>query len=111
MEKELKFANTLARLLDARFEILGKRFGINTLFGFVPGLGDIIVGALSLYIISLGLKMKVPQEVTTKMIMNVGLSVVIGFIPFIGDAFYFFYQPNIRNIKLLNNHMKSQNSP
>ena len=105
MGKNIKYANSLAKLLDARFEFLGIRFGVNSLFEIIPGLGDIIAAALSFYIISLGIKMKVPQEITTKMFMNLGVSVLIGAIPFIGDAFYLFYKPNMRNVELLNKYV------
>ncbi len=107
MEKHLKYAKLIANLLDARFEFLGIRFGINTFFQVIPGIGDVIAAVLSLYIISIGIRMNVPGDVIAKMISNIVVSFIAGLIPFVGDTFYIFYRPNMRNVKLLDEYTRS----
>ncbi len=105
MEKEIKAARFIAGLLDNKFEIFGIKFGINALFEIVPGLGDAVATLLSLYIIALAFKVKAPANLLAQMISNVVITFIFGLIPFLGDVFYIFYKPNIRNVSLLNRHI------
>jgi hypothetical protein len=80
---------------------MGIRFGVDAFLELIPGVGDMIVLMLSLYIVSVGLKMKIPTSAVAEMIVNIGIAVGMGFVPLIGDAAYIFYRPNVRNLKIL----------
>ena len=56
MENHLKTATLVANLLDNSFSFFGRRFGLNGILGLVPGAGDIITTALSLYIVWIGIQ-------------------------------------------------------
>jgi hypothetical protein len=42
------------------------------------------------------------------MVFNIGLEAVIGTIPLLGDLFDAFYKSNVRNLELLETHLKRQ---
>jgi hypothetical protein len=107
MENHLKVASVMANLLDNRFNFMGIRFGIDGLIGLVPGAGDILVTCLSLYLVWIGLKMKLPTIRIMQMIGNVVVNFLIGLLPVVGDATNFFFRANIRNLKILQQYAKN----
>ncbi len=106
MENHLKAASLVANLLDNSFSIMGKRFGLNGLLGLLPGAGDIITGALSMYIVWIGVQMQVPTIKLIEMIWNALVNFLIGLIPVIGDAADFFHKGNLKNLQILKEHAK-----
>ena len=104
MENHLKVASVVANLLDNRFNFFGVRFGIDGIIGLIPGAGDILVTALSLYLVWIGLKMKLPTLKIIAMIGNVVVNFLIGLVPVFGDATNFFYRANMRNLKILKDY-------
>jgi hypothetical protein len=86
---------------------MGIRFGIDGLIGLVPGAGDILVTCLSLYLVWIGLKMKLPTIRIMQMIGNVVVNFLIGLLPVVGDATNFFFRANIRNLKILQQYAKN----
>jgi hypothetical protein len=103
---ELKSLERLADLMDSRFVIPGTsiRFGIDSLIGLIPGLGDTVSLAVSAYIIGHARKHNVPSHVRARMIFNAFFDWLIGLIPFIGDIFDVGWKANRRNIALLRRH-------
>lgn len=101
MNKHFIFAKTLARLLDTKFSIGKFKFGIDPLLDFIPGLGTVISLLLSLYIVWVGIYMKVPQREIGHMITNVIVDFILGLLPVLGWAGDFFFKANIRNVKIL----------
>lgn len=104
MEKHLKTANFLAKLLDSRFNFLGIRFGLDPLLGLVPGLGEVVTVLMSLYIVWIGVRIGIPQIRIYQMLGNILLDFLVGVIPVIGDIFDIFYKSNIRNLDILNKY-------
>ena len=90
-------------LLDEAFVIPGTgiRFGLNGIIGLVPGLGDILVGILSLIIPLAAWVRGVPYITLVRMLTNVSIGLLIGTIPILGDAFDIFWKANRRNYRLL----------
>ena len=105
----LRRIKRLAWLVDAAFIIPGTRFrfGLNSIIGLVPGAGDAILGLLSLYIIYQAAQLGVPRPLILQMIGNVVLEVVGGSIPLIGDLFDVVLKANIRNIRILESHLRA----
>jgi hypothetical protein len=93
----------VAHVLDDWFHIPGTsiRFGLDGLIGLVPGLGDILAGMASCIIILGAWVRGVPYITLTRMVVNVGLDVIIGAIPLLGDAFDIAWKANRRNYALL----------
>jgi len=93
----------LARSWDSRFRIPGTpvRFGWDALLGLVPGFGDLaggVVGAIGLWT---GWRLGAPPAVLLRMLLNVGIDVLVGSIPLLGDAFDIGWRSNSRNVVLL----------
>jgi hypothetical protein len=97
----------LARLLDTAVRIPGTgiRFGLESLVGLVPGLGDLTGAALSGYIVLAAARLGVPPAVLTRMLLNLGLDTLVGTVPLLGDLFDLGFRANIRNADLLERHM------
>lgn len=94
---------TLAHYLDGVFKIpgIGWRFGLDSLVGLIPNVGDLSTSLVSFYILIAGVRYGVPKITLLRMALNIGLDYLIGIIPFVGDAFDFFWKHNDRNMKLI----------
>ena len=97
----------LATLLDTAFVIPGTniRFGIDAMMGLVPGIGDAITTAMSLYIVHEARQLGAPRHLIARMLANVALDGVVGAVPLLGDAFDVMWRANRRNMALLRNHL------
>ena len=97
----------LAILLDEAFVIpgMGVRFGLDGIIGLVPGLGDVIAGLLSVVIPLAAWVRGVPYVTIARMAANVGIGVLVGSVPILGDAFDIFWKANRRNYRLLTRHL------
>jgi hypothetical protein len=98
----------LSRLLDSAFTIPGTRyrFGLDPLIGLVPGLGDAVSAVFSGYIIIQASRLGAPRSVVTRMIANVALDTVVGWIPVLGDLFDVAWKSNLKNMALLEGHLR-----
>ena len=94
-------------LLDEAFRIPGTgiRFGLDGLIGLVPGLGDVLAGLLSLVIPLAGWVRGLPWITLARMAVNLGIGVLVGTIPVVGDAFDIAWKANRRNYRLLIRHL------
>ena len=98
----------LAHLLDDCFRIPGTsiRFGLDGIIGLIPGLGDVLAGLASCIIIFAAWLRGVPYVRSSRMLVNLALDVLIGTIPFLGDAFDIAWKANRRNYALLTRHLR-----
>jgi len=99
--------------MDEAFTIPGTRFhiGADALLGLIPGIGDIIGGVLSTWIIAGALRHRVPARVIARMVFNIVLDLLFGAIPVAGDAFDFLYEENMMNMRLLEKHRDRRRPP
>lgn len=103
IEENLK---TLSKYLDDIFRVPGTgwKFGLDSLVGLIPNVGDIFTTIISFYILLAGVRYGVPKITLLRMVFNVGLDYLVGVIPFVGDAFDFVWKANKRNIDLIREH-------
>jgi hypothetical protein len=94
-------------LLDEAVRIPGTgiRFGLDGIIGLVPGLGDVLGGLLSLLIPLAAWIRGVPYVTLARMAGNIGIGVLVGTIPVLGDIFDIAWKPNRRNYRLLRLHL------
>jgi hypothetical protein len=107
--ESLRRAKIVASVLDDAIRVPGTdiRFGIDPLVGLVPGLGDLLGGAASVYIILEAARAGAPASVITRMALNVGIDTLVGGLPLVGDLFDFAWKSNARNVKLLAGHLEA----
>ncbi len=98
-----KSLDDLSRYLDGLFRVPGTtwRFGLDSLIGLVPNVGDTLTLIPSLYILVSGVRYGVPKITLLRMGFNLGLDYVVGSIPVVGDAFDFFWKANKQNMDLI----------
>lgn len=100
----------LCTLLDAKYKIpiVGITVGIDPLISAVPVVGDVVSTVLSAYVVYLTRRFKVPWYVTARMVLNVALNASVGSIPWLGSLFDVAYKPNLRNLQLLEQHLRTE---
>jgi len=105
----LRRVRAVAVLLDDAVRVPGTniRFGIDPLVGMIPGLGDLLGGAASAYIILEAARAGAPASVLLRMTMNVGIDTLVGSLPVVGDLFDFAWKSNTRNVSLLARHIEA----
>jgi hypothetical protein len=99
--------HSLEFLLDEAFVIPGTgiRFGLDGIIGLVPGLGDVLAGLLSLVIPLAAWVRGVPYVTLARMAANLGIGVLVGSVPLLGDIFDIAWKANRRNYRLLRRHL------
>lgn len=103
---ELGHLRGLSRLLDNAFVIPGTRyrFGLDALIGLVPGLGDAVSALFSSYLVLQASRLGAPRSVVSRMIANVAIDTVVGWVPILGDLFDVAWKSNVKNMALLEQH-------
>ncbi len=93
----------LSWLLDDLFRIpgLGWRFGLDALIGLVPGIGDVVTTAASLYVLAAAVRYRVPKVTVLRMGLNLLIDFALGSLPVVGDVFDAWWKANSRNLALL----------
>ena len=90
---------TVARVMD--------RFYLDPLIGLViPGGGDVIGSVIGIYTVMIAARRKVSPIIIARMLMNLALDAVVGFIPFLGDLFDFGFKANTKNLELLSERVE-----
>ena len=107
-ERNLQSLDRLAWLLDSSIRIPGtnRTIGLDGIIGLIPGIGDIVSGLISGYIVVKALLMGLPIFVIARMVLNMVIEGVIGVIPIIGDLFDFIFKSNRRNVRLMQTYLK-----
>ncbi len=102
---------TLSTYLDGLFRVPGTgwKFGLDSLIGLIPNVGDMATSLASFYILIAGVRYGVPKITLLRMAFNIGLDYVVGSIPFIGDAFDFVWKSNKQNVDLIRERATGKN--
>ena len=102
-----------ATLMDARFRVPGTRirFGLDPIIGLLPGIGDALGLALSLYVVVEAIRLGVSKRVLFSMLRNVGLEALVGVVPVLGDVFDIGFKANLRNAALLKSYIEDRLQP
>ncbi|MFO0832353.1 MAG: DUF4112 domain-containing protein [Phycisphaerales bacterium] len=93
----------MARFLDNAILIPGLRFrvGYDAIIGLVPGIGDLVTTAMSLYVVYEARRLGCRGRTIALMLGNVALDLLISEVPALGDVADFFFKSNTRNLALL----------
>jgi len=93
----------LSRVLDTWFQVPGTkiRFGLDGIIGFIPGVGDVLGGLASCIIVLAAYFRGAPLVTIARMVTNVGIEVLVGMVPVLGNLFDIGWRANRRNYHLL----------
>jgi hypothetical protein len=109
VERErLERLRRLGYLLDNAIPIPGTpfRIGWESIIGLVPGVGDLVGGGFSAYIVLQAARMGVPRSLLARMGWNLLVDLAVGAVPFLGDLFDAGFKANMRNLALLEQHAR-----
>lgn len=113
LDHSMRRLDALATLMDAAFIIPGTnvRMGLAGIIGLVPGIGDIVGGAISSYIVWEARRIGAPGWLIGRMMLNVAIETSIGIVPIVGDMFDIMFRANLRNVALLKRYMERRSGP
>ncbi len=105
-DDRLRHLDKLSEILDSAFAIPGTRFriGLDGIIGLIPGIGDAIGAALSIYLIFEAARLGLPLSTLLRMLGNVAVETAAGTIPIVGDIFDIAWKANTRNTALVRAH-------
>lgn len=98
----------LEKLLDRQFSVGGFNFGLDSVIGLVPVVGDLITGAFGFYLIQEARRHGVSKITLARMYANWGVDLSIGAIPVVGDLFDLAFKSNTKNLRLLIAHIEKR---
>lgn len=100
----------MAEWMDSKFTIPGTsiNFGFDSILGLIPGIGDTVTVASTIYLLGHANTMRVPTAVKLRMLWNAFIDWFIGIIPFFGDIFDIGWKANRKNVALLKKHAAIQ---
>lgn len=98
---------SLARILDAAVRIPGTsvRFGADALLGLIPGAGDVAGALLSGSVVVTAARLGAPPSLLVRMLANLAIDALVGTVPLLGDLFDVAWKANLRNVRLLEQHV------
>ena len=97
----------MEQLLERSFHIPGTKipFGLDSVVGLVPVLGDIVTAAMGAYIVWEARNLGMSKWQLMRMAANVGIDTALGAIPLVGDAFDFVWRSNSKNLRIIKKHL------
>jgi hypothetical protein len=101
--RELERLRAIAHLFDQAFAVPGTkwRFGVDALFGLVPGLGDLVGALVAVYALHVARTLRAPGAIQMHMLGNIAVDAIVGTVPVAGDLFDFVFKAQTRNLVLL----------
>lgn len=93
----------LSRIMDSQFQVPGTKikFGLDSIVGLVPGVGDVVTTAVPVWILYEAHKAGVSRWTLSRMAGNVAVDAVVGMVPLVGDLFDVYWKANVKNLRLL----------
>lgn len=98
------FTSKLTKVLDD--------WGLDAITGFVfPGAGDVVTGTMSFAVLATALREGVPTIILLRMLLNLGVDVVVGIFPIVGDLFDLLWRANRKNLDLVERYRGGKEKP
>jgi Domain of unknown function (DUF4112) len=96
----------LAWIIDALGRVPGTRFrfGLNSVIGLAPWVGDAVLVLISLYIVFEAVRLGLPRAKIVRMLVNVTVEAAFGAVPLLGDLLDVAWKANLRNVDIIDEH-------
>lgn len=97
----------LEHLLERAVPIPGtnRRFGLDVILDFVPGIGPTVAAGLGAYLAWEARNLGMSKWQITRMGTNIGVDWLLGMIPFVGAIPDYFFRSNTRNLRMIKRHL------
>ncbi len=107
----LQRVQTFARWMDAKFRVPGTpvSFGLDSLLGLIPRVGDAVTAAMSVWFLNEARQAGVSKIRFAKMVGNSPTDLAAGAVPVVGDLIDVHWKSNVRNARLLEQHLLDNN--
>jgi len=104
--RQIAMLRRWSRLMDSAYRVPGTaiRFGWDPIIGLVPGVGDVATSSFAVVMLYYAYRLGVPRVVLLRMVLNDLIDLVLGVVPFVGDAADFAWKSNAMNFALLERH-------
>lgn len=104
--RRLRRLSYVASLMDTAVGIPFTRWraGADSVLGLVPLAGDAAGTLVSLYLVNEARRLGLPREKLARMLGNVGVDLIGGAVPVLGDLFDMYFKSNRRNVDLVLDH-------
>lgn len=106
VERSLARLDRLARLMDDQFRVPLTRYrvGLDPLIGVIPGAGDWVTWVVGVYVFWESLRLDAPRTMLGRMVFNIMVDLIVGYVPVAGDFFDAAYKAHRKNVDLLLEH-------
>lgn len=103
----LRRLRRLSHLLDNAIPIPGTtyRIGLDPILGLLPGGGDFLSTIFSAYIVFKAAQIGLPRDTLGQMGLNILIDLLSGSVPVLGDLVDVAWKANVKNIRLLEEHL------
>lgn len=97
----------MEQLLERSITLPGinHKVGLDFALGLVPVVGDVITGAMGLYIVWEARNLGMSKFQLIRMAGNVGFDSLLGAVPLVGDVFDLVWRSNSRNLKIIRKYL------
>lgn len=108
-ERRLRRLRSVAHLMDTRFRLplVPVRFGLDSVIGLVPVVGDTVSWAVAGLIVAEARRLGAPPELVGQMLANNALDWGVGLVPLAGDLLDVGVKANTRNVTLLEDELRA----
>ncbi len=84
---------------------LGAKLGLDGIVGLIPVVGDVVTGAMGLYLVWEARNLGASRWLQARMLGNVAFDTAIGLVPLAGDVLDLVFKSNSKNLRLLKRHL------
>jgi hypothetical protein len=100
----------VAHVMDGLVPVGRWSFGLDSILGLVPGLGDVIGAAIGMIIVLRAVQAGIPRVAIARMMTNIAIDCLVGSIPLLGDAFDFVFKSNRKNMEIYERSLEGHQS-
>src|SRR5688572_2987111 len=99
---DLLLLRKFSDLMDRAVAIPGtsQRVGFDAAAGLIPGVGDVVTGPMSAWVIVAAICHRVPAGKSFRMCVRLLVDLVVGAIPVRGGVFDVFHEQNVMNMRI-----------